>query len=65
MEQHRDGRLPLAVRRRSLFDASMKTRAAVLWGTHQEWKIEDIEVDEPKNGEVLIRWLAAGLCHSD
>jgi NDMA-dependent alcohol dehydrogenase len=43
----------------------MKTRAAVLWGTHQDWKIEDIEVDEPKNGEVLVRWLAAGLCHSD
>jgi NDMA-dependent alcohol dehydrogenase len=43
----------------------MKTRAAVLWGTHQDWMIEDVEVDEPKNGEVLVRWLAAGLCHSD
>src|SRR3954468_17745333 len=43
----------------------MKTRAAVLWGTHQDWKIEEVEVDEPGNGEVLVRWLAAGLCHSD
>ena len=43
----------------------MKTRAAVLWGTHQDWKIEDVEVDEPQAGEVLVRWLAAGLCHSD
>jgi NDMA-dependent alcohol dehydrogenase len=43
----------------------MKTRAAVLWGTHQDWMIEDVEVDEPQNGEVLVRWLAAGLCHSD
>jgi NDMA-dependent alcohol dehydrogenase len=43
----------------------MKTRAAVLWGTHQDWKIEELEVDEPKAGEVLIRWLAAGMCHSD
>ena len=43
----------------------MKTRAAVLWDTHQDWKIEEIQVDEPKDGEVLVRWLAAGLCHSD
>jgi S-(hydroxymethyl)glutathione dehydrogenase/alcohol dehydrogenase len=43
----------------------MKTRAAVLWGTHQDWKIEDVEVDEPKDGEILVRWLAAGMCHSD
>ena len=43
----------------------MKTRAAVLWGLHQDWKIEEIEIDEPKTGEVLVRWLAAGLCHSD
>jgi S-(hydroxymethyl)glutathione dehydrogenase/alcohol dehydrogenase len=43
----------------------MKTRAAVLWGLHQDWKIEEIELDPPKTGEVLVRWLAAGLCHSD
>jgi S-(hydroxymethyl)glutathione dehydrogenase/alcohol dehydrogenase len=43
----------------------MKTRAAVLWGTHQDWKIEDVEVDSPKTGEVLVKWQAAGLCHSD
>ena len=43
----------------------MKTRAAVLWGTHQDWKIEELEIDPPKQGEVLIRWLAAGMCHSD
>ena len=43
----------------------MKTRAAVLWGMHQDWKIEQVDVDPPKDGEVLVRWLAAGLCHSD
>jgi NDMA-dependent alcohol dehydrogenase len=43
----------------------MKTRAAVLWGPHQEWQIEEIELDPPSKGEVLIRWEAAGLCHSD
>ena len=43
----------------------MKTRAAVLWGLHQEWQIEEIELDGPKAGELLVRWEAAGLCHSD
>jgi NDMA-dependent alcohol dehydrogenase len=43
----------------------MKTRAAVLWGLHQDWKVEEIELDPPKAGEVLVKWEAAGLCHSD
>jgi NDMA-dependent alcohol dehydrogenase len=43
----------------------MKSRAAVLWGTDQDWKVQEIDVDEPKRGEVIVRWKAAGLCHSD
>ncbi|HEX9258676.1 MAG TPA: NDMA-dependent alcohol dehydrogenase [Acidimicrobiales bacterium] len=43
----------------------MKTKAAVLWGLGQDWKVEEIEVDPPKTGEVLVEWKAAGLCHSD
>ena len=43
----------------------MKTRAAVLFGTHQEWRIEEIDLDGPKAGEVLVKWEVAGLCHSD
>jgi len=43
----------------------MKTRAAVLWGTHQDWKVEEVDLDPPKAGEVLVKWEAAGLCHSD
>lgn len=43
----------------------MKSRAAVLHGVGQEWQIEDIEVDPPKAGEVIVEWKAAGLCHSD
>jgi len=42
-----------------------KARAAVLWGTGEPWKVQEIDVDEPKRGEVLVRWKAAGLCHSD
>ncbi len=43
----------------------MKSRAAVLWGVGQEWKIEEVEVDPPKVGEVIVNWKVAGLCHSD
>lgn len=43
----------------------MKTRAAVLWGVHQDWQVEEIDLDPPKTGEVLVKWEAAGLCHSD
>jgi S-(hydroxymethyl)glutathione dehydrogenase/alcohol dehydrogenase len=43
----------------------MKSRAAILHGTHQDWQIEEIEVDAPKAGEVIVEWKAAGLCHSD
>lgn len=43
----------------------MKTNAAVLWGRNQDWKIEEIDLDPPKEQEVLVRWVAAGLCHSD
>ena len=43
----------------------MKARAAVLWGLDQPWKVQEIDVDPPKRGEVLVRWKAAGLCHSD
>ncbi len=43
----------------------MRTRAAVLHGNHQEWSVEEIELDPPKAGEVLVETAAAGLCHSD
>jgi len=43
----------------------VKTRAAVLHGLNQDWDVVDIEVDDPKTGEVVVEWMAAGLCHSD
>lgn len=43
----------------------MKARAGVIHGVGQEWQVEEIEVDPPKVGEVLVEWKAAGLCHSD
>src|SRR5579862_5964283 len=43
----------------------MKTHAAVLWGRGQDWQVEEIDLDPPKAHEALVKWLAAGLCHSD
>ena len=43
----------------------MKTKAAVLWGINQKWEIEEIDLDPPKEDEVLVKMTASGLCHSD
>ncbi|WP_346054608.1 NDMA-dependent alcohol dehydrogenase [Amycolatopsis dongchuanensis] len=43
----------------------MKTTAAVLWEYGKDWEIEELELDEPHEGEVLVRLAASGLCHSD
>lgn len=43
----------------------MQTRAAVLWEVGKEWSIESIELDPPKQDEVLVRLVGSGLCHSD
>ncbi len=41
------------------------TRAAVLWEVGADWKIEQIELDDPKAGDVLVKMAFAGMCHSD
>jgi len=43
----------------------MKTKAAVLWELGRDWEVVELDLDPPKAGEVLIRYVAAGLCHSD
>src|SRR5215207_5110388 len=43
----------------------MKTKAAILWETNTPWSVEEIELDAPKSGEVLVKMAASGLCHSD
>ncbi len=43
----------------------MKTQAAVLWNRGEDWQIEEIDLDPPRTREVLVKWAAAGLCHSD
>ena len=43
----------------------MKTKAAVLWGLNQKWEVEEVDLDGPKEAEVLVKLTASGLCHSD
>jgi len=43
----------------------VKSKAAVLTGVNQPWEILEVDVRAPKEGEVMIRYTAAGLCHSD
>jgi NDMA-dependent alcohol dehydrogenase len=43
----------------------MKTKAAVLWEVGKDWSVEEIELDPPEQGEVLVKMAASGMCHSD
>ena len=44
---------------------SDEDRAAVLREIGADWSVEEIELDEPKAGEILVKTTAAGMCHSD
>jgi S-(hydroxymethyl)glutathione dehydrogenase/alcohol dehydrogenase len=43
----------------------MRTRAAVIRQPGKPWELTSLELDEPRQGEVLIRFAASGMCHSD
>jgi NDMA-dependent alcohol dehydrogenase len=43
----------------------MQTPAAVLWEYGRDWEIDELTLDDPREGEVLVRLAASGLCHSD
>lgn len=43
----------------------MKSRAAIALAKGQPLTISDIDVDGPKAGEVLVRMVATGVCHTD
>ncbi|MDA3628428.1 NDMA-dependent alcohol dehydrogenase [Saccharopolyspora oryzae] len=43
----------------------MKTKAAVLRDVGKPFEIVELDLDGPREGEVLIKYTAAGLCHSD
>ena len=43
----------------------MKARAAVAWEPKKPLAIEEIEVEGPREGEVLLNVIATGVCHPD
>lgn len=43
----------------------MKTRAAVAWEAGKPLSIEELDLSGPKKGEVLVRMVATGVCHTD
>jgi S-(hydroxymethyl)glutathione dehydrogenase/alcohol dehydrogenase len=43
----------------------MKTRAAVAWEAGKPLSIEEVDLDGPKAGEVLVEMMATGICHTD
>ena len=43
----------------------MKSRAAVAWEAGKPLEIEEVEVAAPKEGEVMVRMVATGVCHTD
>lgn len=43
----------------------MKCQGAVLRGIGGEWEVQEITLDPPREGEVLVKMAVAGVCHSD
>ena len=43
----------------------MKTRAAVAWRSQQPLTIEELDLQGPRAGEVLVEVKATGICHTD
>ena len=43
----------------------MKMTAAVLGGVGQKLQIDEVEIAPPRDGEVLVKIAASGLCASD
>ena len=44
---------------------TIKSKAAVAWKAGEPLKIEEVDVALPKAGEVLVRIIATGVCHTD
>ncbi len=46
-------------------DKFIKSRAAIAWGPNQPLSIEEVDVMLPRKGEVLVKIIASGVCHTD
>ena len=46
-------------------DKFIKSKAAIAWGPNQPLSIEEVDVMLPRAGEVLVKIIASGVCHTD
>lgn len=44
---------------------SVNTRVAIAWGPNQPVEFEDVDLEGPKDREVLVRIVTTSLCHTD
>ncbi|GAA1881696.1 NDMA-dependent alcohol dehydrogenase [Pseudonocardia ailaonensis] len=43
----------------------MQTRGAIIRQAPGKYEVVDLELDDPTNGEIQVRMVASGMCHSD
>jgi S-(hydroxymethyl)glutathione dehydrogenase/alcohol dehydrogenase len=43
----------------------VKTKGAVIMESPGKWEVVELDLDGPRQGELLIRMVTSGLCHSD
>jgi len=43
----------------------MKTRGAIIRSAPGQWEVVELDLDEPRQGELLLKLTASGMCHSD
>lgn len=43
----------------------MKAKAAVAWQANKPLEVQEIDVSGPRHGEVMIKIIASGVCHTD
>lgn len=43
----------------------MRTEAAVLWNLNDKWRVQEVDLGDPVEGEVRVRLAATGICRSD
>ncbi|MDA7746744.1 S-(hydroxymethyl)glutathione dehydrogenase/class III alcohol dehydrogenase [Psychromonas sp.] len=46
-------------------DQFIKSKAAIAWGPNQPLTVEEVDVMLPRKGEVLVKVIASGVCHTD
>lgn len=57
--------MEFVTRERDMAQEYIRSRAAIAWGPGKPLSIEEVDVMPPQAGEVLVRIVATGVCHTD